>query len=391
MANYHWDRTVGQLSRAMFRTWTVLCVLVCSAGWAGTPATSPASPIDTSAADYSAIECLQKASRVLGKPVDLIQLLTSQHLPPHGDASMEDLAAIAQEQALYADPQKDLTPAQLRHAAFPVLLHVKGSRYSGKPDHYIVCTGIQNGQAQIFNPPATEINVSMDALAMRWQGEALLLSTNATKTNLAIWRYQSYAFTVALAALAVFSVAGIRFRHRFTHQPPSSPTNPTFVRSMFHVLALIIIASAVGFGTRLVLGESLTVQAMLPSSPDGPDPMDFLLQTTSAATEPEKAPDIGLEAALGLHAANALFVDAREPGEFAAGHIKGALSCPASDVARLRLNMAGIPLDRKIAVYCISSHCGKGRYLATTLMQQGYTHVALYNDGWSKWTGPKEP
>ncbi len=85
-----------------------------------------------------------------------------------------------------------------------------------------------------------------------------------------------------------------------------------------------------------------------------------------------------------------MFVDAREPGEFANGHITGSMSCPASDVGHICLNMSGIPKNRKIVVYCIDANCGKGHYVAAALMQQGFTHAVLFREGWAKWTGPKE-
>lgn len=50
-------------------------------------------------------------------------------------------------------------------------------------------------------------------------------------------------------------------------------------------------------------------------------------------------------------AAGALVVDVRTPGEFAGGHVKGALNVPVSDLER-RLGELGAP--GKVVVYCAS-------------------------------------
>ena len=68
-------------------------------------------------ADFSAIECVQKTSMLMGKPVELIKLLASKKLPSKGDMTILDVAAIAEEHQLRGDAWQDLTPAQLRHAS----------------------------------------------------------------------------------------------------------------------------------------------------------------------------------------------------------------------------------------------------------------------------------
>ena len=45
---------------------------------------------------------------------------------------------------------------------------------------------------------------------------------------------------------------------------------------------------------------------------------------------------------------NALLVDVREPGEYAAGHIPGAVNAPLSSLAG-----ADLPMDRPLFLYCL--------------------------------------
>ena len=86
----------------------------------------------------------------------------------------------------------------------------------------------------------------------------------------------------------------------------------------------------------------------------------------------------------------ALFVDARDESEYLAGHIRRALSAPASDVSHTRLYLAGISKDQPIVVYCIASTCGKAEFVGNALADLGYLNVSIYSEGWIKWRGPTE-
>lgn len=79
-------------------------------------------------------------------------------------------------------------------------------------------------------------------------------------------------------------------------------------------------------------------------------------------------PQVDVEAAVGAPANERPFLlDVRTPGEFAAGHIPGAVNIPVDD---LRSRLDELPRDRKIAAYC---QVGQRGYLATRiLMQAGY-------------------
>ena len=151
--------------------WLVSCYAP-TVAWSAEPS---AASDTTAGADFSGIECIHKIGAVMGKPVDVIRLLTSKKLRPQGDILISDVATIAEENGLRGDAYQNLTPTQLRHANFPAILRVRGSRYSAKPDHYIVCLSIEDDKAHIFNPPASEKVVPVDCLATRWQGDALIL------------------------------------------------------------------------------------------------------------------------------------------------------------------------------------------------------------------------
>lgn len=89
-----------------------------------------------------------------------------------------------------------------------------------------------------------------------------------------------------------------------------------------------------------------------------------------------------------------LFVDARDPGEFAEGHIPGALNI-SEDAMIMGLDAAvsGIEKARPMVVYCGNLACPKSKDLARALEQMGFTAVWVMPEGVEGWKavgGPVE-
>jgi len=81
-------------------------------------------------------------------------------------------------------------------------------------------------------------------------------------------------------------------------------------------------------------------------------------------------------------------LDVREPGEYAAGHIPGAISIPQSDLA---LRLPDIPKDRQVLVACQSGM--RSLRSAGFLRDMGYervTNLAGGTGGWAKAGNPVE-
>lgn len=89
----------------------------------------------------------------------------------------------------------------------------------------------------------------------------------------------------------------------------------------------------------------------------------YLLWARRGNLTPEKARQ--------LVAAGARLVDVRSRGEFAAGHIEGAINIPISDLSS-RLREIG-PKDKDVVLYCASgARSARG---AALLKAQGFTSV----------------
>lgn len=87
-----------------------------------------------------------------------------------------------------------------------------------------------------------------------------------------------------------------------------------------------------------------------------------------------------------LAAGAGLTLDVREPGEFAAGHLPGAVCLPQAD---LLMRIDEIPRDRGVLVVCQSGN--RSRNAARFLAGRGYADVADLIGGTAAWRDAGEP
>lgn len=83
---------------------------------------------------------------------------------------------------------------------------------------------------------------------------------------------------------------------------------------------------------------------------------------------------------------SALFVDARSAEAYARGHIAGAVRYEPGDTS-------GLPSEILLVVYCDDALCSLSREAAQALQTQGFTLVAVYEEGLGGWMlgdGPVE-
>ena len=79
---------------------------------------------------------------------------------------------------------------------------------------------------------------------------------------------------------------------------------------------------------------------------------------------------------------NALIIDVRSAGEFAMGHVEGALNIPVESISPH--NLASLQdKTQTLVVYCASGM--RSGYARTMLMQMGYTNVISMDGGWAAW------
>lgn len=82
----------------------------------------------------------------------------------------------------------------------------------------------------------------------------------------------------------------------------------------------------------------------------------------------------------------ALFLDAREPADYAAGHIANALNLPAQSFSQHFGAIAPmLTPSTDLIVYCDGVECELSHRVAGELRRLGYTNLQLVLNGWSQW------
>lgn len=85
-----------------------------------------------------------------------------------------------------------------------------------------------------------------------------------------------------------------------------------------------------------------------------------------------------------LSETRALLVDVRDPDEFAAGHIEGAINLPVNE---LRTRLSELPRDREIWVYC---RVGQRSYYAARILTQSGFRARTLSGGYQTYWGWSE-
>ena len=83
---------------------------------------------------------------------------------------------------------------------------------------------------------------------------------------------------------------------------------------------------------------------------------------------------------------NTIFLDARYPSDYKAGHIEGAINFPWEEYEEHAPQiLPTLPKDEEIIVYCDGTECETSLLLARELMELGYTNVKVFFGGWQEW------
>ena len=92
------------------------------------------------------------------------------------------------------------------------------------------------------------------------------------------------------------------------------------------------------------------------------------------------------EAAKKFQKKGTLFLDARAPEDYHAGHIAGALNLPVHQFDAHFLEVVEqLESSHTIITYCGGKDCPQGRELALILKEMEFENVYFLVDGWTEW------
>lgn len=86
-----------------------------------------------------------------------------------------------------------------------------------------------------------------------------------------------------------------------------------------------------------------------------------------------------------------VLLDARDADGYRKGHIPGARSMPGLEAQDHFDQLATIPRDTLVVIYCNNPECHLGRMLGEFMSALGFTNLTLYDDGWDGWVKARLP
>jgi rhodanese-related sulfurtransferase len=82
-----------------------------------------------------------------------------------------------------------------------------------------------------------------------------------------------------------------------------------------------------------------------------------------------------------LELGEAAIIDVREPSEYEAGHVEGAINIPIRTLAQ---SLDKVPTDKPVVLYCASGH--RAGMATAALQSLGYGNVRAFPGGWKAWS-----
>jgi len=143
----------------------------------------------------------------------------------------------------------------------------------------------------------------------------------------------------------------------------------------------------ISFGIKTAIILAISIGLALAFNATRPDKLPLVHDPEIAARAAAQRGEVSLaDAILLFESGEAVFVDAREAGEYALGHIDGALSLdPLVFEQGFPLLQEQLEGAKTIVTYCDGEFCELGRELAEQLKGMGLQDVRVFKNGWTLW------
>lgn len=129
--------------------------------------------------------------------------------------------------------------------------------------------------------------------------------------------------------------------------------------------------------------ESNIVDPEVPKEENNPKEKEVI-----AFSEPKA---VTLEQAHKLFNNGVTFIDARDVGDFLAGHISNSINIPFDDFDNHKQKLDQLSKDKPMVIYCGGTDCDLSHLLANLLFEKGYKQVYVFFGGWYDWLDAKYP
>lgn len=157
-------------------------------------------------------------------------------------------------------------------------------------------------------------------------------------------------------------------------------------RDLLNVVVVMLVSTTVAAAANVLAHKMDWIRMPLDREPIAPV-VQSTPGTPRAPSSSQQANLIGLEIVIQhLTNATACFIDAREPAEYAAGHLRGALNIPSSAVyAEGDKVRSLVGLDTCVIVYCGGGGCEASHNVSDALRRDfEFKNVLIYEKGWEE-------
>jgi rhodanese-related sulfurtransferase len=320
---------------------------------------------------YCGIQCLYQALRALGKEISFETLVNTKYVSSTKGSTVADLEAAAKDLGVYVEPLSRMTCAMLRQIHAPVILHVKSDLQAKEYNHWMLFMGTDAGKAKIYNGDQPATTIGFDEIDARWDGTGLLVS-GAPVNTAGLWvaalsPYLLYAGAIAFV-IGLLSLVEQRWRN------VAESRRGAVVKCLAQAAGLLLIITGAGAAYRFTSDQGFLSSPAAVAAVQDNHFENFV---------PKMKTD---EVARLLGGSDVVIVDARVPGDYNAGHLKGAINIPVDTPAKeVAQNLVHVPKTSRVIVYSHSSGCPYGGRVAREVMALGYHNVAIFKGGWIEW------
>jgi len=256
------------------------------------------------------------------------------------------------------------------------ILHVKPDLQSKYYDHYVLFLGIQDGKAQIFDPPNHMSLVSFAEIEARWDGLAMVVSNDPIDSGNLLWPSRvTYSLMCAIIAALVIAIRKFRAAIVRVKIAGAKLVGLHFIQ----VAGLITSFVVIGFVYHFSCPSGFLVYPEAVSSIQNAYAGSFI-------------PKVTLRKMQAIVARNdSIIIDARLKTDYDAGRIPQAVNLPINcSMEEYTQTISSLPKNKQIVLYCQSGGCKFAEKMAIRLKDNGFRKLAVFKGGWLEWRKSQE-
>ncbi len=154
------------------------------------------------------------------------------------------------------------------------------------------------------------------------------------------------------------------------------------------IIVLLILSTMAGVAVNALRPDGISFIGRWPSrTGDGSGPV------VPPSAQPGDAPFVTLnEAVVKYQSPGIIFIDARSPEDFAAGHIVRSINIPydfLDDSWEQVIN--GLDRAAEYVIYCSGGECESSLLLSRHLSGRGFNRLSVFFGGWQEWIDNRLP